>query len=169
MQILAFLIAAVLVAADQWIKFWAYQVLLPVGTMPLIPNVFSLTYVENYGAAFSILQNKQLFLIIMTSIFLVVVAYLMLKKAKGNRLFLASLTLILAGGLGNLIDRVFRGFVIDYIQFLPFDFPIFNFADCCVVVGTILFMLYIVLDEIRMSREHRKLGHSENTPSKTEE
>ena len=119
------LAAAALIGIDQAIKLWATNVLQPVGAMPLIPHVVELQFVLNPGMAFSLLSGKQLFLIIATSI-----------------------ALILAGGIGNLIDRVLNGVVVDYINLLFMQFAVFNFADICVCVGVGLWVLEIFLEEL---------------------
>ena len=130
------LAAAALIGIDQVIKLWATNVLQPVGAMPLIPHVVELRFVLNPGMAFSLLSGKQLFLIIATSI-----------------------ALILAGGIGNLIDRVLNGEVVDYINLLFMQFAVFNFADICVCVGVGLWVLVIFLEEL----------HAENGQSPKEQ
>ena len=139
------LAAAALIGIDQAIKLWATNVLQPVGAMPLIPHVVELRFVLNPGMAFSLLSGKQLFLIIATSIALIFVAY--------------GLLLILAGGIGNLIDRVLNGEVVDYINLLFMQFAVFNFADICVCVGVGLWVLVIFLEEL----------HAENGQSPKEQ
>ena len=130
------LLAALLVAADQIIKGWAMGVLKPIGSIDLIPNVLSLYYHENFGAAWGILQGQRWLLLVVTGVILL-------------GLLFALVTLILAGGVGNLIDRAFHpgGFVVDYIYFEPINFPIFNLADICVCIGTGLLALYILFVE----------------------
>lgn len=141
------LLSAVLVGLDYLVKQWAAGTLKPVTSMDIIPNVLSLYYHENYGAAFGILQQKRFFLVTVTAVVIVVlVGAILLKKVRGP-LLLTSLSLIIAGGVGNLIDRVTLGYVIDYIYFEPINFPIFNLADCCVVMGTGLLAFYILFIE----------------------
>ena len=147
---------AALVGIDQLIKLWAVQVLQPVGAMPLIPHVVELRFVLNQGMAFSLLSGKQLFLIIATSIALIFVAYGLFFRSRGRYLQQAALLLILAGGIGNLIDRVLNGEVVDYINLLFMRFAVFNFADICVCVGVALWVLVIFLDEV----------HADDTASK---
>ena len=89
----------------------------------------------NPGMAFSLLSGKQLFLIIATSVALILVAYGLFFRSRGRYLQQAALLLILAGGIGNLIDRVLNGVVVDYINLLFMQFAVFNFADICVCVG----------------------------------
>ena len=138
---------AVLVGADQLIKLWAVQVLEPVGAMPLIPHVVELRFVLNPGMAFSLLSGKQLFLIAATGAALLLVAYWLFFRSRGRKLQQAALILVLGGGIGNLIDRVLNGEVVDYINLLFMRFAVFNFADICVCVGVAFWVLVILLEE----------------------
>lgn len=138
---------AALVGIDQWIKLWAVDVLKPVGAMPLIPHLVELRFVLNQGMAFSLLSGKQLFLIVATSAALLVIAYILFFRSRGNRLQQIAMILVLAGGIGNLIDRVLNGEVVDYINLLFMRFAVFNFADICVCVGVALWVLVIFLEE----------------------
>lgn len=141
--------AGLLIVADYLAKQWMTVFLQPVTQIHLIPNVFSLYYHQNYGAAFGILQQKTGFLIVVTGVVLLaLVVAILLKKIQGH-LLLASFSLIIAGGFGNLIDRVRLGYVVDYLYFEPINFPIFNLADCCVVVGTGLLIIYILVIETK--------------------
>lgn len=140
--------AAVLVVIDQLIKHWATAALLPVGNMNLLPGIVELRYCLNDGMAFSMLAGKQTLLIGITSVMLVVVAAMLFtrKMSVWERI---SWTLILGGGVGNLIDRVLNGVVVDYINVLFMHFAIFNFADICVCVGVGLLMLVVLLDSFK--------------------
>ena len=140
---------AALVGIDQLIKLWAVQALQPVGAMPFIPHVVELRFVLNQGMAFSLLSGKQLFLIIATSAALLAVAYGLFFRSRGKRLQQAALVLVLGGGIGNLIDRVLNGEVVDYINLLFMQFAVFNFADICVCVGVGLLMLVVLLDSFK--------------------
>ena len=142
------LCVAALVGLDQAIKFWAVSALQPVGAMPLIPHVVELRFVLNQGMAFSLLSGKQLFLIIATSIALILVAYGLFFRSRGKLLQQIAFILVLAGGIGNLIDRVLNGEVVDYINPLFIDFAVFNFADILVCVGVALWVLVILLEEV---------------------
>ena len=142
------LCVAALVGLDQAIKFWAVSALQPVGAMPLIPHVVELRFVLNQGMAFSLLSGKQLFLIIATSIALIFVAYGLFFRSRGKLLQQIAFILVLAGGIGNLIDRVLNGEVVDYINPLFIDFAVFNFADILVCVGVALWVLVILLEEV---------------------
>lgn len=149
MVYLALSVIIILVGIDQIIKLWAFnnlaEALVPINFIKFgDTRVIDLCYHKNTGAAFSILEGKTTFLIILTSIFLLVGLYLIISKRIKPPFLLISVALIIAGGIGNLIDRIFRGFVIDYIEIKLFNFAVFNFADICVVVGTILFLVFII-------------------------
>lgn len=138
---------AVLVGIDQIIKLWAVNVLKPIGSLPLIPHFVELRFVLNQGMAFSLLSGKQLFLIVATSAALLLIAYILFFRSRGKRLQQLAMILVLAGGIGNLIDRVLNGEVVDYINLLFMRFAVFNFADICVCVGVALWVLVIFLEE----------------------
>ena len=106
--------AALLVAIDQGIKAWAASALAPVGNMPLLPGVIELRFHLNTGAAFSMLEGKQTFLILFTGAALLAVAWYLLFRRPKKRVEYIGWLLVLAGGLGNLIDRVLHGQVVDF-------------------------------------------------------
>ena len=145
--ILNLVCVAALVGIDQAIKLWATQYLAPVEAITVIPHVVELRFVLNQGMAFSLLSGKQLFLILATSAALLLVAYLLF-RSRNDRLQQAALILVLGGGIGNLIDRVLNGEVVDYINPLFIDFAVFNFADILVCVGVALWVLVILLEEV---------------------
>lgn len=144
-KLISLVAAALLVAADQGIKAWATAQLMPVGVMAVLPGIVELRYVLNDGMAFSMLAGKQGILIGVTSLMLIgVLAWLL----RGDMPLLEriSWTLVLGGGIGNLIDRVLNGVVVDYINVLFMHFAVFNFADICVCCGVGLLILSILLD-----------------------
>ncbi|HNX64632.1 MAG TPA: signal peptidase II [Oscillospiraceae bacterium] len=159
MVYIPFIIIALLVGTDQLIKIWADNNLIGKGSVPFIhfgdTNIINLSYYENTGAAFSIFENKTIFLILITSVFLIFGIWLILAKKIKHKLALLSVTFILAGGIGNLIDRIFRRYVIDYIEVKLFRFAVFNFADCCVVIGAILLAVYVIFFD-KSSKEEKK-------------
>ena len=140
---------AALVGAVQLIKLWAVRALAPVGAMPLIPHLVELRFVLNQGMAFSLLSGKQLFLIVATSAALLLVAYELFFRSRGKLLQQTAFILVLGGGIGNLIDRVLNGEVVDYINLLFMNFAVFNFADICVCVGVAMWVLVIFLEELQ--------------------
>ncbi len=131
------LYSVVLIFLDQIFKIIAYNYLSPIYSSPIIQNIFHFTYVENRGAAFGIFQGNKFFLVFVTSISIIIAIFYIFYKNIKDKFLLFSLNTIIAGGIGNLIDRVFRGYVIDYIDIKIINFAIFNFADICVVLGTI--------------------------------
>lgn len=144
------LLAIILLFIDQYTKYLAELYLKPIGSYPLIQDIFHLTYARNTGAAFSILQNKQTFLIIISSIVVLgLIFYLIKNLRKSMFLFNLSLVFIICGALGNLIDRVRLNFVIDFFNFTLINFAIFNFADIFVVSGTILLSYMILFQEFK--------------------
>lgn len=142
------LIAALSIAVDQILKLIVVNALEIGQTVPLIDGVFHFTYIQNFGAAFSILQNRQSFLIIITAIAMAVMAIVAVKNInRYSKLTSVSLALIVGGGIGNIIDRIRMGYVVDFLDFRLIDYPVFNFADCCVVIGAILLVISILLSE----------------------
>jgi signal peptidase II len=125
-------------------------------------RIIDITYCENTGAAFSIFSGKKIFLIGLTGLLMVFCLWYWLKIKDKRQIF--SLTLIIAGGIGNLIDRIFRGYVVDFFEVKPFTFGIFNVADCFVVVGVCLFVLFTIIDEVR---EFKNRNSGEKTVSDT--
>ena len=132
-----------LVLFDQLTKFLAIRFLQGTKGIPLIKNVLELYYVENRGAAFGIMQNKQWFFLAITLVILGAVVWLALRIPDGNRFrpLEICLVFITAGAVGNLIDRLFRHYVVDFIYFKLIDFPVFNVADIYVTVTAFAFVL----------------------------
>ncbi|MCI5628831.1 MAG: signal peptidase II [Clostridium sp.] len=137
------IIIAILIGLDQIIKYWALNYLKEVNSIPVINNIFSLTYVENRGAAFGMLQNNQSIFILVAAVASCFGLYYLHSK-KVNNLGKIGILLVISGAIGNLIDRVRLGFVVDYLDFHIIWSYVFNLADCFVVVGTILLCLYII-------------------------
>ena len=136
-----------LVLIDQFSKWAVVKNLMPLESIPLWENVFHLTYCENRGAAFGILQNKFGLFYVITALVVIAVTWYMVKKRPASRLLAISLTLLVGGAIGNLIDRIFRGFVVDFFDFCLIGFPIFNPADCFVVCGAVLLAYYVIFIE----------------------
>ena len=136
------IIGILCIAIDSLTKLYISNNFITGQSVPVINRVFHITYHINNGAAFSILRGKTVFLAICSIIIICgIFAYIIVKKPKDNLLML-SLTLILSGAVGNLIDRLFRGGVIDFFDFRLINFPVFNVADCFVVIGGILLFVY---------------------------
>lgn len=139
-------IVTVLCAIDQYSKYLVDSLLKPQVSYPIIKNFFSLTYVRNTGAAFSILQDQLLFLIITSFIAIIVIIYLLIKTKETEVLSRISYLFILSGAIGNNIDRLKLGYVIDFLDFIIFkyDFPIFNIADSLICIGAFLLIINIL-------------------------
>ncbi len=160
--LLSLLGAAVLVVLDQLIKHWATAALLPVGSMEVLPGIVELRYCLNDGMAFSMLAGKRGLLIGVTSVMLVAVLVMLFvrKMPLAERI---AWTLVLGGGVGNLIDRVLNGVVVDYINVLFMHFAIFNFADICVCVGVGLLMLVLLLDSTKKDELAQQKAEDDGT------
>ena len=138
-----FSIAALgLLALDQWVKHYV-TLYIPLGdARPLWPGVVELCTVHNYGAAWSSFSGMRYLLIALTSMLMVFLAVLLVKKIVRHPLGLTAVTLTLAGGIGNLIDRIRLGYVVDMFNFQFISYPVFNVADMCIVFGVILLLVY---------------------------
>lgn len=139
-----FLLILALIAFDQLVKYWAFTVLQPLTTIPIVENIFHLTYVENRGAAFSLLMNRR-WLFVILAVLVVSAAAIALKKGViQTKTGKWSLYFITAGAVGNVIDRIARGFVVDLFDFRLIHFPVFNVADIFICIGAVLFFIYIM-------------------------
>ena len=130
------------VVSDQWLKYWIVNHLAVGESMPFIPHILQLERLHNYGAAFSSLTGKTALLLGMTVVLLLVMAVLLVRRIVRHPLGVIACVLILGGGIGNMIDRVTLGYVVDMFDLLLFEYPVFNLADCFVVVGAILGSIY---------------------------
>lgn len=151
MAVFLVIMIGVLVAADQLVKNWAVEVLQPVGSMDFIHfgdfKIFDLTYLENRGAIFGTMAGQRWFLVGFTSLVIVAGIVFMFATLKRSRLLNIAVGLFIAGGIGNLIDRIRFGYVVDMFEVKLFDFAIFNVADICVTVAFILLMIYGIFIE----------------------
>ncbi|WKV08933.1 signal peptidase II [Thermoanaerobacterium sp. CMT5567-10] len=136
------IIVFISIIIDQMSKYYVVKYLKPIGSFPVINNIFHFTYVENRGAAFGILQNRTLFFIIITVIVGTILMYSIV-KIPGSTFYKFTLSMILGGAIGNLIDRVRLGYVVDFIDFKFFP-AVFNLADSMIVVGAFL-LCYVLI------------------------
>ena len=150
--ILSILAAAGLMLVDQLIKLWATVELLPVGSKPFIPHVLEFYYLLNDGMSFSMLSGKRTLLVIVTGVMLAVLAGMLLLR-KMPRLERAAWILVVGGGVGNLIDRIRTGVVVDYLNCLFINFP-----DICICVGVGLLVLSLLLDMRREQKAKQQKG-----------
>ena len=147
------LIIAASILIDQMTKLLAVKLLKPIPTKSLIEGVIHLTYHENRGAAFGMLaDHRWVFLIISTVMIVGLLIYLFMGKCE-NMLYGVAISMIIGGGIGNMIDRLAVGYVVDFIDFRLINFAIFNGADSFVCVGAGLLILALVLDIVRESKK----------------
>ncbi|KRN54286.1 signal peptidase II [Carnobacterium divergens] len=142
-----YLLALVVLIVDQVTKYLVVQNIELYQVKAFLPGVLSWMYIQNTGAAWSILEGQMWFFYVITTVVIIGVLYIMQKYAKESRLFSMGLALILAGALGNFIDRIRLGYVVDMVRVELFDFPIFNVADMSLSIGVALIIVYVLLDE----------------------
>ena len=141
---LFYIVAILLIVADQFSKFLTVKYLKPISTVNIIDGIFSFTYVENKGAAFGILQNARWVFIVATIVAIIVMVWYKLKYKPQGKVVNISMCLLLSGAIGNMIDRLLLGYVVDMFEVTFIDYPVFNVADCFVVIGAILLCIYIL-------------------------
>ena len=139
---LYFILAAVLVALDQLVKYLVSANIPLGGSVPFLPYIMDLTYVQNTGCAFSLLEQHTWLLTIVSAVISVLLGVAIARGFFKHPLGKITLSLLLAGAVGNLIDRAFYGYVIDMFRTLFMNFAVFNVADVCVVVGGIAAAAY---------------------------
>ena len=143
------IIIALLAAVDQATKVLALNLLKPVGSAEFLPGILGFRYVENTGAVFGSFSDSTVLLSIITAAVILAGLALLIKDKFPNRIYLVCAVLIIAGGTGNLYDRVFRGFVVDFFEFRFIDFAVFNVADIFVTVGSLVLIVYLLVGLIR--------------------
>lgn len=161
--ILAIIFSVLMVGLDQLSKYLIDSSMALNQSMPVIDNVINFNYIQNPDGIFGAFENQRWLLISFSSIILAVCLGLLIKKAFKSRMMHWAICLVIAGGVGNMIDRIFRGYVIDFIEIDFLNFYIFNIADCCVVVGVILVLFYFIYDTIRDYRTGNKAGKVEES------
>ncbi len=143
MAIVSLIVAALIAVVDQIIKYFVVIYLEPVSSVVAIPYILELTYYENSGVAFGMFKDNRWIFVALTSIVIIAFVVLLFKNGRNSKLFSIAATLIIGGGIGNLIDRLVYGFVVDYLS-LSFFPPVCNFADYCITAGTILLVIYLL-------------------------
>ncbi len=153
--ILAVVSAVLLLGADQLTKYLVSTGFTLGERREFLNGFIDLTYIHNRGGAWGLLYGKTYILIPITVIVMAVCIILYKKYGKKNKLLFWAIMLVLSGGIGNMIDRVFRdGNVIDFLHFEFFpSFPVFNVADCAIVVGAVLLILYFLIDSVKESKQ----------------
>lgn len=146
-------VSIILIIIDQLTKYLTVQNIDLYEVVDVIPNFVSFTYIQNTGAAFSILEGQMWFFYIVTTVVVAGLIYYMYTEAKQDKLLGFLLSLILAGAIGNFIDRLFLQYVVDMIKLEFIDFAIFNVADSYLTVGVILLLIYTLYDERKTLKE----------------
>lgn len=158
-MIVPIILAVILFIIDQATKYIALTKLKPLGSVTFIDGFMDFTFVENRGAAFGILNGRVWLLLVIAAVICIVIIAAMLKmpNTKEYKWLKWSLMLILAGAIGNVADRLFRGYVVDFFEFTFIKWPVFNMADIYVVIGTIV-MAILVLFVIKDDKEEKDAG-----------
>lgn len=163
MLIIALVCVVLIAGADQLIKYWITQNFrlgeerdfLQIGSQ----DIMHLHYIENNGSAFSSFSGQRALLLTVTAVSMAVCIFILIRYARKQPLLFWSLTMIIGGGIGNMIDRIFHGgAVVDYLDVQLFNFAIFNLADCFVSVGTALLFVYILFF---MDKKPKEAAHDE--------
>ena len=149
------------IGLDQLSKFLAVKLLAPVESVPLWEGVLPLTYVENRGAAFGMLADHRWVFMSISSVAIIAIALYLYSGRNTSKLYTAALMMIVSGGIGNMIDRIALGYVIDFIDFALIDFAVFNIADSIVCIGAGLLILSLVLNIIKEAKAEKEKKASE--------
>ena len=152
--LLASLCGAAVLAADQLTKHYVSSNFVLGESREFISGFIDITYIHNRGGAWGMLYGYTYILLPVTVIIMLLCVFLYIRYAKNSRLVLWAMTLVLSGGIGNMIDRIFRdGNVVDFLHFEFFpSFPVFNIADCAIVAGAGLLILYFIIDSVKESK-----------------
>jgi signal peptidase II len=148
-----------IIFADQLTKWLCVALLEGTQSVYLIPDVLRLTYVENRGAAFGMLDEHRWVFLVLSTVAIIGLFIFLAKKPPESRLAWAGFTLVIGGGVGNMIDRVMLGYVIDFIDFCAFPNLwkwVFNIADACVCVGVGILMLWLILDMVKEYKQEKQ-------------
>ncbi|MBQ3045751.1 MAG: signal peptidase II [Clostridia bacterium] len=155
-QAVSLAIIILLTVIDQLTKYAAVMTVKVNGPEEFLFGLFQFRYVENTGAAFSSFSNNTTALTVATVIILAGCLILLLSKKIKSKFMNVCLLLVISGGLGNVIDRIVNGFVVDFIEPLFIDFAVFNFADCCITVGALLMIAYQIYELVREQKNKSK-------------
>ncbi len=153
------LLALLGLGLDQWLKFYV-TANVPLGeAQPFLPGLVELQTVHNYGAAWSTFSGMRWLLVAVTVVIVLVVAALLVKRIVRHPLGVVACSMVLSGGIGNIIDRVRLGYVVDmfHLEFWP-SYPVFNVADICVVIGAVLGAVYYIWFYDKYDREQKNHG-----------
>ena len=147
------IISAVVFVFDQLSKLWVLDTIKPVGSIKIIDGLLSFTYVENTGAAFGIFEGQRWLLIVIVFAVLAAALWALYTNKINGKLERLCISFIIAGGLGNVVDRIRYGFVVDFLDINElFSYPMFNVADCFVVVGAILLVIATLFEDSKKKK-----------------
>ena len=147
MYITFLILSVIMVISDLATKYLVTSSMALNETLPLIDNIFHLTYVRNSGAAFSMLSGQRIILILLPLLIISVIIIYIIFKRPTNKSLMLSFTMIVSGGIGNLIDRIKYGYVIDFFDFRLINFPVFNVADIFVTLGAAIFIILLLFSK----------------------
>lgn len=147
------ILTSILVVIDQVTKYLTVQNIALYESIKVIPDVFSLTYIQNTGAAFSILEGQMWFFYLVSVVVLLFLFYYLYTEGQHQKILGVILSIVIAGTIGNFIDRVVHQYVIDMLRLEFINFPIFNIADSYLTVGVILLFIYMLYEERNMENE----------------
>ena len=157
------LIFVLILAIDIVVKLWAQNFLSAAISIPVIKDVFHLTYTQNTGAAFSILEGQRWFFIVLTFIMLVLIGFAFFKSIFKGKWGKTTLVFIFGGAVGNFIDRLFYGYVVDMFDFCLINFPVFNVADIFLTVGAVMGIIYVLFIDKDFLSDNKKKDTDEET------
>lgn len=159
LYVIAGLLTAIIIAGDQITKALVISHLtLGTEVKSVIPGVINFVYVQNEGGAWGFLENNTWLLIGLTVVVMLICMTLLVKKGITDKVFFFGIVCIMSGGIGNLLDRIFRKYVVDFIQFAFFtSFPVFNIADMAICVGAGLLILYFIIDFAKDRKARREV------------
>ena len=142
-------LAIFLIFADQLTKYIIVKTMQVGDSISVVGDILEITSHRNHGAAWGMLQNQMWLFFIVTLVVLAMIIYFYIKEASYKVLMQLGLTLVFAGAIGNFIDRLFRGSVVDFIdtKIINYDFPIFNVADACLTIGVIVLIIEILFNQ----------------------
>lgn len=143
-----------IVAFDQLTKFIAKSNLSDIKAVSFIPRIAQFRYAENTGMAFSMLSGARWIFIVLTIIICVAMLFYLFSNKCKNLWMYWSIAVIVSGGIGNLIDRIFNGYVVDFIEPVFVDFAVFNIADCAVTCGAFVLIIYLVFDLFKKEKKN---------------
>ena len=146
-------------------KYLVVQLLVPLGrSVTIVPSLLDFTFVKNYGAAFGMMSNSRWIFMSVSVVFICLLVYILKQSYSTSKLYNISLAMILGGGIGNMIDRVFVGYVVDFIEVTFVEFAVFNIADSCISIGAVLFAIYLIFfdDAFFSKKEKGDLNGTEN-------